>query len=408
MSETDGSEEAGGATLVKLKYDNAVLCYLVHKVDLIHQDLLVQITCEFYNDREIENAKELLYKTVASGVRCIKRQGTKKRQQNIVDMLGILNKTSSDALPLFGVFDLTRLPPLDLNNVDITSMTQDIKKLRSDINKSHDTECSAKVLDMSKDIIAMKDTMNSMSEQIADLLKTVCVKQTPKSGNTPITSIWGDVGTPTQLKLPPTITRLTSGSSRKLPSAPPISIHEADSGGARPKEFPPLSRNMTEQIRPEPRDYSRAVTQPPVVTTLQQNQSRNRERSRERSKDKTKPGSPPYTLVGSRRRRPNYIVGKGHGGITRLAGKGRFVSLFVSRLEPDVEQETVKKYVDDKFKVDFVCEKMKTRYDSYASFKIEGYCKDPDVFFEENNWPEDILVRRFYKPRNNQATVNNG
>ena len=49
--------------------------------------------------------------------------------------------------------------------------------------------------------------------------------------------------------------------------------------------------------------------------------------------------------------------------------------------------------------VDLKCEKLKTRHESYASFKVEGLCQDRSVFFNAEMWPQSVLVKRFYKPK---------
>ena len=45
------------------------------------------------------------------------------------------------------------------------------------------------------------------------------------------------------------------------------------------------------------------------------------------------------------------------------------------------------------------CTKLKTKYDTYSSYKVEGYCKDPKILFESSKWPENILLKRFFKPK---------
>ena len=44
---------------LKMKHDDPLLCYLVHKMDIINQELLVKVASEFYTDLEVETAKEL-------------------------------------------------------------------------------------------------------------------------------------------------------------------------------------------------------------------------------------------------------------------------------------------------------------------------------------------------------------
>jgi uncharacterized coiled-coil protein SlyX len=291
---------------------------------------------------------------------------------------------------MYGVFDLTRLPPLDLNSIDITSITQDIKKIKHDIAKTNESPVDdEKMLELTNDIIAMKQIMSSMQSQLTQLTKTVDSNRPSIIPATPRKA-------PSVLKLPPDIARITTGSARKLPPTPESG---ADGPGAIPKSGSSGTGFWSLPGRDTRRDYSNAVKQPPKLQL--QPEPPNHSNS---NKTQTIPKTAPNTIGSAapqRRPRQNCVVGKGQARATGLNGRGRFVSLFLSRFEPDVESNTVKKYVDEKFKVSFTCEKMKTRYDSYSSFKVEGYCKSTDAFFDAENWPEDILVRRFYQARKN-------
>ena len=193
---------------LKMKHDNPLLCYLVHKMDIINQELLVKVASEFYTDLEAETAKELLFRTVSTGVRNIKRKGSEKCTQNIIDMLGILHKTKEEDIPMFGVFDLTRLPPLDLNFIDVTTLSQDIKQIRSEIKDCEPQVNQQKIEVMSRDIVTMKDNMKLMEKQLTEVLK--CLRSAPEGK-------LGDKNvTPSTLKLPPAMTQKTITPSRKL------------------------------------------------------------------------------------------------------------------------------------------------------------------------------------------------
>lgn len=45
------------------------------------------------------------------------------------------------------------------------------------------------------------------------------------------------------------------------------------------------------------------------------------------------------------------------------------------------------------------CEKLKTKFDSYASFKIDVMCNDVNAFYNAENWPEGTFVRRFFSQK---------
>ena len=75
------------------------------------------------------------------------------------------------------------------------------------------------------------------------------------------------------------------------------------------------------------------------------------------------------------------------------------MSLFISRLDPDCDHLELEQYIKSKFDIELVCTRLETKYDTYASFKAEGYCKNPTMFYNPDMWPESILVRRYFKSR---------
>ena len=53
-------------------------------------------------------------------------------------------------------------------------------------------------------------------------------------------------------------------------------------------------------------------------------------------------------------------------------------------------------------------EKLSTKYDSYASFKITCMCANTAVFMNPEIWPEGCLFRWWRNPRNSNAQIGTG
>lgn len=76
--------------------------------------------------------------------------------------------------------------------------------------------------------------------------------------------------------------------------------------------------------------------------------------------------------------------------------------VFLSRLDPSTKEEEIDSFVKNQFselkKVE--CKQLKTRYETYSSFKVSLY----GVSFKDSllceNWPEGILVKRYFPPTN--------
>ena len=103
------------------------------------------------------------------------------------------------------------------------------------------------------------------------------------------------------------------------------------------------------------------------------------------------------------------IVGTAKGPALAITERKRQATLFATRYKPNVEVFTVKKDLEAKLKkltgeyhlVDV--ERISTRYDSYASFKINCVCKNTDIFENAAIWPEGSLIRWWRNPRNGRG-----
>jgi len=72
--------------------------------------------------------------------------------------------------------------------------------------------------------------------------------------------------------------------------------------------------------------------------------------------------------------------------------KKRWANVFVSRLEPGLKDDDLKKYLDDILKVRCSVERVKDT-EWYSSFHIKCECEEPEGFMNSEIWPEGAYVR---------------
>jgi len=107
------------------------------------------------------------------------------------------------------------------------------------------------------------------------------------------------------------------------------------------------------------------------------------------------------------------------GGSGTLKAAQKLVVLFISRVDPETTQEEVEKFANIIFQTaEIHCEKLKTRYNFYASFKDTLQGVEMEDALSSHIWPTGIIVKKFFYGRtlshkkglNNQhpTTVNNG
>ena len=78
--------------------------------------------------------------------------------------------------------------------------------------------------------------------------------------------------------------------------------------------------------------------------------------------------------------------------------------LYVGNCDVGVTPESLVEYISDVTKIKVQkCEKLKTKYDDYASFKVTLFIKDRTNLLSADVWPSGIVCRKYYKPRNTQS-----
>ena len=339
---------------------NEVLCYLSNKIDILSHDLIVKIVSEFYSDEEIEKAKTVLYDSCTVDGRLKFRKGQKKRQANVTDMLSVIHEIEPSVLPRFFALDLSRLPPLDMQSVDVTGMMQEIKQIKTDAVTT--TTVTKLTDDVEALRVQMSELMNVVTKQLQQSESNAQVQSSLPNSYATAAKSGANVSNCHQMK----------GSSnnptpRKLP-VPPVKPVKSVDTGLRPSSVPAAES-----------------------TLLQSNQKQ------------LKPdNSDEFKLVESKKRRRNFIVGTSSINPSDLACRKRQMSLFITRLQPEVTDSQVIEYIKTTFKTECSCEKLKTKFDSYSSFKVDVICDNFDKFFECENWPENVLVRKYFKSRKEQ------
>ena len=95
---------------------------------VLPRSIVNRIVAENFCEEDITTAKDVLYSNVLvpPKQRRIKRQGADKIKNNIDDIYKVLDETDPDALPIFVARDLGKLPIIDFNHVDMSTMSRDI------------------------------------------------------------------------------------------------------------------------------------------------------------------------------------------------------------------------------------------------------------------------------------------
>jgi hypothetical protein len=96
-------------------------------------------------------------------------------------------------------------------------------------------------------------------------------------------------------------------------------------------------------------------------------------------------------------KRTPMIAVRNASALSVVAKKGKSMSLFVSRFGPEVTAQDIKNSLEEQLKLTSLsCTRLKTKFNSYASFHISVNEDDFPLINNTGVWPNDCLIAPFY------------
>ena len=354
-----------------------ILCFLSNKMDILTHDVMTKLCCDKYDESEIDKAKRTLFDVCDPNKRgrYIKRKGDSVKFHSLKDILTLLHEANTNTLPKFVSHDLN-LPPVDFNHFDVTSVVKEVRGLRADLTfskqKSEDELCAlrAEIYEMREAVksletpVIMEPLLSPMSLG-TEPHKLVCEgnlisKKNPVEEEKPSTEV-------KLLGTPPQVQRVNSAVTS------PVTISAADS--------PPWSMI----VRSHPKKQNNVG-----------NEQSDRKVNKDNSGDRPKPtGIKPIQSHSGK-----IIVGTGAQKDCKLKCVGaKLGKLFVTRLRPDTTSEDISDHISSACGIKGHCDKLKTKFDTYASFCVTVNMQYLNKLLNPSIWPENVLVRKFFKPK---------
>jgi hypothetical protein len=109
---------------------NELLCFLQQKSTILMFDDLVSLATDFYSTDEIKGKLASVYNYVDHRIPAYK--GADKDRKIIADLLKLVLNPDVK-LPTFVALDLTRLPPVDVDHIDLSALLKELTLLRSEV-----------------------------------------------------------------------------------------------------------------------------------------------------------------------------------------------------------------------------------------------------------------------------------
>lgn len=318
-----------------------ILCFLTNKMNVLTTDVLVKLCVSTYSEVEIKQSKNTLFEMCADGsttTRNIRRQGDKMNEANVEDMLKLLQEKGDD-IPAFVVQDLSKLPPISFDCVDVSAILRKLESTMSEVSM-------------------MKEAMRVQAEVSENLGR-----------------------------------ELAAANSRLQRLERRADLDELRLDGIANYDTTEPEATLMKEVTP-------GVPVMDFKTALTRNVTGDGWQRVERWKGAHRP---PTREQRQQTKKPVGISGKAKTDTLKTIKKPkRMANVFASRFEPDVSAEQVKAYLEEKLNLELNVEKVKTRFDTYSSFHVVCHCDNPEIFMDEELWPERTYVRWWREEKKKQ------
>ena len=127
----------------------------------------------FYDSNDIAKSKKLLFDIVNPNIRHRKHRGENKNINNVRDMLDIFLSHGEKDLPVFVAQDLSKLPPLGINDFDVLHVNREIQGLKSNLQEMHNQQ----EVNVTEEIGNIKNSIMDLAQSQKQLFKLLEGKQ---------------------------------------------------------------------------------------------------------------------------------------------------------------------------------------------------------------------------------------
>jgi hypothetical protein len=333
-----------------------LLYFVMNKCNALHFDAIVNICADFYTVQEVESARVLLAEYSKKRLALHKGTDVEKSRRTMKDIVRICLNPDVQ-LPVFYSVDMTRVPPVGIEHVDVSSLLQEVSSLRAEVR-----------------------SLTAVRAEVADIAISVKAMQTAVLGT----------GIPAVRHQQHDNDRLKKGNITNRNGL--IPAVEADTDPKSLLIEAPVTTAVQQAMVPPPAAAVGAQTFATLARDLQgigmaKKQSR---------------------------KSPSPVVGQSSSNL-RLKSvlTKRSIDIFISRLQPETDVDEViacaRDVLGNDDLHDVACVKLKSKHaDLYSSFYVSikvdvaEMKRHINLLMASESWPSGILVRRYFKPKNGE------
>ena len=427
---------------------NELLCFVSNKVKKMTYYMLLKLVMDFYGDEATFHAKSVLLDNVIipeDDEKKRSRKGLNKKLNSMKDILNIFLVLTLEELPLFVAQDLANLPPLSMDNFDISSVIKDMESIKNQMKIMQEVQEST--------LIVHAALCNDKKREIS-----VDQSPAPSTGATPhaLTPHTPTVTPPTSPQVPAPIATPAQhrriddngGTDEDILLLADIQGRLSFSPNRRPRNRSPPWRHSRSNVDTTHHRHNDGESR--MSTNRERRMSSNRERRMSRddgtrrheshrfedreeshmaynrhrddiNTDRRRPRDWPSNHYNNHNPRDRYNkkinnqTSRGNNRsdrstrnsvITGISNSSTLTAatprhtqkkdgLFISRLSRNTRSSDVVNYIRNEANLNLRCDPVPTKYDSYRSYYIHAHPRHHGLLLKPGMWPKDVIVRPY-------------
>ena len=348
---------------------NELLAFLVHAIDYMDEVSILQLCRTNFKEDDISSGKRLLFESLGKldQMPSRRRDGTDKSIQDIIDML---KKTDPDDIPDFVAKELSKLPPVTFDHVDVTRLLKDITTLKAEMTRMQSR------LEVSDEIIA------ELRAQVLQNAGSVIRSPEASKVNTRQRSQNASVGS---LESVNTNASPLTSSADQASCAPPAVV------------CCPAMDMVHVGLSTPKRAYAAIVANEKSAVSQTKRQTTGAKQSRGTKMFQNDQDG--FTVVQRKKKKPSLQnkCGTAPTGPNHLLRPAVPVTpLYVSRLFYSTKAEEIVEYIRVKSKFTLRVQRLESRHTvNFNSFVVRVPTEHLSTFMNEEFWPKGVVFRRF-------------
>lgn len=427
---------------------NELLTFVINKLNIMDDASMSRICLASYTTEDIKKAKNLLFQSVPSRKRKINRKNGGQERRDIDDIINLARVTDPEEFPVFVARDLHKLPPIDFDSVDLTSLLKDIVVLKNELQTIKSRYVTLEQLEnVEKNLRVARDdhlyyrSVNHSNTRInvrrgayldsgpiglshVDLSShgneySVKTNEKVPSHSSPCETNRSLSHSPSQQSIgKPTSSDPNSAAPAYAPSCPPRASSPPPPSPVSASGSP-ASKHIQRRSRKANRSRSRSLTQDqmanePVVKDTDSFSETNHDKKKTTFAEVTKVGE--WKTV-QRRTKPfnaNRFIGKMGKATTDASCPFKAadpnIPILITNVHKNTSQSEITEYIRQKTNENVTLEQieMKDKNKYHNAYKFNVHRHKMELFLDERLWPTGIIFRRFVPSRyKKHVNINN-